>query len=73
MTNVGKLEHIKAILNEYDKSIKQSEELYMLSLRAYSTALFLGAEELEMPDNPNEHSIEIQATTAMEKIKGFLS
>ena len=72
MTNVGKLEHIISIVQKYEDNIYKAEVAYAEAwgLYAMSTQEITPGENA--PQKPSKHSIEAQATTALERIKGFL-
>ena len=73
--NVGKLEHIRDILNQYEKSIIAAEQSYNYS---YSNWLQINLFSNEINyEYQSEHekvsiSIETQATVTLERIKEYL-
>ena len=73
--NVGKLEHIRDILNQYEKSIIAAEQSYNYS---YSNWLQINLfnNEINYEYQPEHEkvsiSIETQATVTLERIKGYL-
>jgi len=72
MNNVGKMEHIISIIEKYEKSIKEAETEYNIQLKFYMFSTLDGDNE-EPPKGPCIHNIETQATTALERIKGYLN
>jgi len=69
MTNVGKLEHIRSILNEYENAIHRAENLYSVKLEIYALSF---DPDIDPPIPTPVHTVEAQATTSLERIRGYL-